>query len=329
MLMGAPVKSIKRQSLDLSSTVSPWLRVNTRKEWCSSKFKDENMRLIYFIVWIIFLFKNRFFQKLHQVCILNCLSSFSLCLSLSLCLLDRHHSCTALRFAARLPWWQAAVHKLGDARGELCREAGNLVHSLSLTLWMALPQFLCRAQEPHKQEGAVFFIFPPFQPEINKTVEVCEQPTQALVRKMKRGKKSKQKYGTVTLRKHWDPMNFNIGWIICRNQTSYIVLRQWFTVTWTHVLHFLKSDTGFPLVSDVWTPVWMHTLTFRTHEWKGSHTHILPVITLPSWHSIQDPEEEENRCSEQRQERRKQRNPCCDSFVSCIDLNSHVRRKLT
>lgn len=46
--MGAPVKSIKKQSMDLSTNkLSPRLRevCNAVKAWCSSKFKDESVTI--------------------------------------------------------------------------------------------------------------------------------------------------------------------------------------------------------------------------------------------------------------------------------------------
>lgn len=54
--------------------------------------------------------------------------------------LAHHHSCAGPWFAARLPWQRAAVHKPGNVWGTQRREAGNLVHSLSLTPWMVLLQ---------------------------------------------------------------------------------------------------------------------------------------------------------------------------------------------
>lgn len=123
---------------DCERSAMQWKRA---VHWYTSKLKDESMRIfntVYFKVFYVahLALENTFsriaaslFLKLPRLSLPHSFPS-----------LDYNHACAGPGFAARLPWRRVAVHKPGDVWGTLCREAGNLVHSLSLTPWMVLLQ---------------------------------------------------------------------------------------------------------------------------------------------------------------------------------------------
>ena len=94
--------------------------------------------------------------------------------------LDYNHACAGPRFAARLPWRRVAVHKPVDVWGTLRREAGNLVHSLSLTPWMVLVQSSVGSRSHISKWKPYFSIrsfFPPFSARDKQNLLSSGQPT--------------------------------------------------------------------------------------------------------------------------------------------------------